>query len=230
MKQITKLLSIFMLTLFMMFAANAGTILTDQDVTQNNFFNTGVGNIQTFALIGNENNQYTINNNTEQYDERYEFSQIGTDIFFSYYNTVPNTTLELGYFPDVDSLESSGINYIITMEDEGTYYFQLVPSATLENAILEFDLQNGTAGLLSIHHTKDVYVESVTAVLNKFINKVLELIDLNLILINLAIYFISFVVVIFFLFSVINFLINLHNKIAEARKAKEQHFKKRRED
>ena len=214
-----------MLTLFMLMSINAGTILTDQDTTQSNFFNTGLGNIQTFAIIGNENNQYTVNNNTEQYDERYEFSQIGTDIFFTFQNTQVNTTLELAYFYDVSGLETEGTNFIITMEDEGTYYFQMVPSAALENAIVEFDLQNGTAGQIEIVHTKDVYIESVTAVLNKFGNKVVELIDFNLIILRLGLYVASFAVLIFFMFSVINLLINIHRKIREAREAKEQHFK-----
>ena len=227
-----KILLLLTLITLMMFSVNAGTLLTDQDQTGYNYFNTGLGNIQTFAVIGDENNELTINNITRVYDERYEFSQIGTDIFLEFQNDQINTTIEIFTSFGVDEIEATGINYIVLMEDVGTYYFQIVPSSALENFIVEVDLQNSSAGLISVVHTKDVYVESVTSVLNTFTNKIIELVELNLIVLEMGVYVLSFGFLIFVAFSIINFLINIHRKIHEAREVKERQFKNRsnRED
>jgi len=146
-------------------------------------------------------------------------------------NSEINTTIEIFTAFGVDEIEATGINYIILMEDVGTYYFQIVPSSALENLIVEVDLQNSTAGLISVVHTKDVYVESVTSVLNTFTNKIVDFINLNLIVLEMGVYVLSFGFLIFVGFSIINFLINIHRKIHEAREVKERHYKNRnRED
>ena len=225
-----KQLFIFTLVMLMLpLTSFAGTLIINQDQTVSNFLNVDVGNSQVFTIIGSRNDQITVDNETFTHDLLFDFESIETDMYFEVVNSVPNTSLEIFYSFDADVSEAVIEGTVVSFEmvDTGTYFFQAVPSIGSEVGRFTFNLENGTATLLNVHHTRNVYVEGVTSVLNAFTSKVIQFIDLNLVVLQLLVYVISFAFLIFAMFSIINLIINIHKKIREAREAKESHFKNR---
>jgi len=179
-KIINKILTFFMLMVFMLSSVSAVSLNYDQDYTGGRYTNSDVSVITTDSLHGSDNHNYTYNNVTYVYDTRHFISYLDTEYYISYDNDQDNSTLEiiLSSFPE--SGDYIADTYTITMDKVGRYHFLVNPSYAGENIKMEVNAPTGYVNELTFTTTKNKYVENIDTITGVFVGAMKDLIDINI--------------------------------------------------
>jgi len=179
-KIINKILTYFMLMVFMLSGVSAVSLNVDQDYTGNRYINSDVAMITTQSIFGSDNLSYSFNNVSFVYDTRNFISYLDTEYFVSYNNDVVNSSLEILVTSTPEHGETITNTYVISMDEVGRYHFLINPSYSGENIRLEVNAPNDYVGELTFTTTKNKYVENIDTITGVFVGAMKDLIDINI--------------------------------------------------
>ena len=189
-----KFLLSFIVLVLTLFSVNAIDFTSDSSV-QPEYFNSDVAIVEEYTIFGDDNFNYTINNESHIYDIRTWYSYMSNDIYIIYTNNIPNSSIEILLTPygQTDPIMTT---FNVTMESVGTYYMRLRPDYSGEGFRVEVNIPDGEFGIIKFAVTKNAYVENINSVQNTFISGMKDLVDIFIGFWKVMYYLFIFIIVI----------------------------------
>lgn len=170
---------IFIMLMYLMVSAFAGTVIYDQDTSISNFEEEDIGTQLFYTVVGSDNSK-TLGNRTG--DLKLEFNNLYSDVYLIVTNPTINTTINISWL-------FSGATGITTqeliMEEVGEYYFQVKNHYDGESGSILLEMENPSVVQLYVQTTQDI---KETSIFTALINGVVELITINLTLWRILFY------------------------------------------
>jgi len=224
MKTINKITTFFTLILLMFISINGATLNANQDYTGERYIQSDISLITTKTIFGNDNNNYSLNNESWVYDTRDFISYLDTEYYLTFSNQDINSTLQvhLTSIPEVGEVITTTFN--IEMEQIGDYHFLIKPAYNGENLRLEVNAPAGYVGELRFTTTKNTAIEDINAITGTFVGSMKDLIDINIGFWKMLYYIFIIGVIIGSLGLLINFAFKVYDWSDRAGKHKRKLF------
>ena len=214
-----KIIIIMMTMMMLAMSVNAGTVIFDQDSVIKDRSEDLIGNTLADGIAGSANDEtITASNFTYTGDYKLEFFDLNTKYYVVLENPFVNTTMNLTWFFNNDASASAvAINQELTLNEVGTYYFEIKPETEGEKGAFMMGFPDSFVGtvLLQVEERK-----GFNTLMAGFVGGFSDVVEINVQFWRIAYYLIIFVVVVGFILALFGLVFTLFNWIVKIRQSK----------
>ncbi len=193
-----KLMLIF-LFVFGVSSVMGGDFLFNQDNVINNYENADKTTILTYNIVGSRSesiNPPQLGNTTG--DLKIEFSEFKNDVYFIIENFQENVSLNITWLFTGSQITTQEL----TLQEVGTYYFQIKPTFSQEGGSVLFNIPYENNEILRLF-VQTTGLEGRTSLFTPLINGVVDLILINVGIWKIAYYLFIVVIIVGGLFGIV---------------------------
>lgn len=196
-KNFNKILLLLMLILISLVSVNAGELLYNQNSLVSELNDNKVGNVQLFDLAGNKNLHLTEN---QTYDLALEYPELRNDMYIYFENTKVNATLTFIWNFDL-ATTGQRLTQNFTLNEIGTYVFKI--NNNVYGEPMRFFIETNDDSYIATIYTQQKIEKGIPEIMDTFVGKVNDLIDINLGVWKIMYYLFIFTIVISMIFLVV---------------------------